>query len=293
MRKPIVYIATNKVTGDQYIGLTMVGLTKRRTAHFGLALRNESHTHFHRAIRKYGKEAFEFYVLQEFETYEAAKQGEIEAIERRRPHYNMTIGGDGCSGYKHSPRVVAEIRKRTTGRPGFWKGKTLPPHVVEITRARGKTRPDKLRVLALGPKSQQRRVVCLDDGREFESINSAARHYRINGTSIAKVCARDEKRRTVGGLVFRFFGDHGGGSAEADAMRAAAKKAGRKLAKPNYQRPVICMTDGRVFSGVIAAARGLGVNTGMVVSSCKLRHKIDRGNRPVFRYLADYQASID
>jgi hypothetical protein len=72
----------------------------------------------------------------------------------------------------------------------------------------------------LGPKASSKRVVCLDDGLEFESASAAARHYGLDKGALTQVCCRDPKRKCVGDLVFRYYGDHHGGKTEADQVRA-------------------------------------------------------------------------
>jgi hypothetical protein len=72
-------------------------------------------THFHRALRKYGPDAFEFQILQEFESVEDAKRAEINAIAHLSPEYNKTLGGDGVWGYKHTPEAIERNRQAHIG----------------------------------------------------------------------------------------------------------------------------------------------------------------------------------
>ena len=53
----IIYVATNKVNGKQYVGQTINMLEKRRVNHL-FDSRNGSMYYFHKAIRKYGEDNF-------------------------------------------------------------------------------------------------------------------------------------------------------------------------------------------------------------------------------------------
>ena len=214
----IVYRAINLVTGDFYIGITVGYLSQRKSKHIQVALKKNSQFHFHRAIRKYGKDNFEFDVLKKCSSYEEAKQEEIKLIAELKPRYNMTLGGDGTLGFKLTREQIERGAAKRRGLPGYWKGKKLLPHVVEFLRHRGKTRPDKLRILALGPKSIMKEVVCLDDGLVFECARRAAEHYGISCGVISSVCNKG-RHKTAGGLVFRYTKDSHEGKREADLIR--------------------------------------------------------------------------
>ena len=80
---------------------------------------------------------------------------------------------------------------------------------------------------ALGPMAQARKVVCLDDGMIHASISSAASHYGVDTGTITKVCQR--KRAAVKDLVFRYYGDHLGGSVEAQSSRDRRTRSNKRL----------------------------------------------------------------
>ena len=81
-----LYRVTNTLNGEFYIGKTH-NYEKRWYQHRWNA-RNGLETHLYRAIRKYGVENFAFTPVDTLLTEE-------ELIERDKPHYNMTAGGDG------------------------------------------------------------------------------------------------------------------------------------------------------------------------------------------------------
>lgn len=188
-KQSLVYKLTNIINQKFYIGITKYTLGDRWSKHKHSA--RHLNTALYRAMRKYGIENFTIETLSLWNTYEEAKKEEIRLIAELRPHYNSTKGGDGCLGYKHTKAVCESISKRMKGVKGYWKGKKLPPHVIEIKRQWCKTRPDKERILAEGPKSQRKRVRCLEDGKIFPSAKEASEFYNIRRRTIAAICRKD------------------------------------------------------------------------------------------------------
>lgn len=92
-----IYIATNKVNGKQYVGKTTKGFKKRLINHLFFAKRPKQY--FHKALKKYGKENFEFEVI-EYATEELNKHeiALIKELNCKAPNgYNCTDGGDGAN----------------------------------------------------------------------------------------------------------------------------------------------------------------------------------------------------
>jgi hypothetical protein len=57
---------------------------------------------------------------------------------------------------------------------------------------------------ATGPMRLARRIICIDDGRQFSSASEAGRHYNISISSIIKLCLGKHNRKSAGGLVFKY-----------------------------------------------------------------------------------------
>ena len=75
--KGIIYIATNLFNGKSYVGQTIASLNRRRNQHLRNAV-SDTVNHFHLALMQYGKEAFEWTVLDEFE---GTKEEVIHALK--------------------------------------------------------------------------------------------------------------------------------------------------------------------------------------------------------------------
>lgn len=57
---------------------------------------------------------------------------------------------------------------------------------------------------AAGPAKLSRAIICVEDDKEFPSINAAARHYNLDNTAISELCAGKRGRKTVGGFKFKY-----------------------------------------------------------------------------------------
>lgn len=98
-----VYVLKNNVNGKQYVGLTN-DVDQRFLDH----CKSNNESKIACAIHKYGRENFSMSIVGEFKTYELAEEREIELIAELKTFgsgswgYNMTRGGDGCRGHKHT-----------------------------------------------------------------------------------------------------------------------------------------------------------------------------------------------
>ena len=96
----IAYLVTNKITGKQYIGITTRSLARRWYEHGlqGNALSS--------AIKKYGVESFNIaHIASALGSINNLKALEVDLINQYNTYkngYNLTTGGDGTFGYKHT-----------------------------------------------------------------------------------------------------------------------------------------------------------------------------------------------
>ena len=121
-----VYVFYNTQNQKIYIGKTIENYSLRFNEHKYNAYTKNVVSHFYNALRKYGWEAFEKYII--YQTDENSNKIDVDKIicEKEKFYinlfrsdcsefgYNMTIGGDGICGYKHSEeakRKMSENRK--------------------------------------------------------------------------------------------------------------------------------------------------------------------------------------
>lgn len=98
----IIYMATNKINGKKYIGMTTWTLEDRKKSH---RLRSQKKTkynsHFNNAIRKYGFDAFEWEEIDNamfIKDLEEKEKYWIEYYDTYYNGYNSTLGGEGANG---------------------------------------------------------------------------------------------------------------------------------------------------------------------------------------------------
>lgn len=230
---PVVYMVTNRVNGKRYIGVTARSLMRRKAGHLYEA-RMGRQVPFHRALRKHGLENFDWAILEEHDTAEAAIAAEIRLIAEYRPQYNICKGGVGVAGLRHTeatrlkmkatqtperraaaslrlkgiPRTLEDRKKISIGkmgRPQLWrKGRCfLSPETIDRFREIGLANKDKwAKYAALGPMSQARAVICIDDGKIYPTGAAAAAAYGVAVSALRELCLGQRGRKTVGGLHF-------------------------------------------------------------------------------------------
>lgn len=98
------YLITNKINNKGYVGITTRSLDRRWYEHRFVA--NSCGQLLAKAINKYGEQAFQIMPIASAKTLENLKEVEKDLIiqfQTKVPFgYNLTDGGDGVFGYKHT-----------------------------------------------------------------------------------------------------------------------------------------------------------------------------------------------
>lgn len=247
--KPIVYMATNSVNGKRYVGVTKRSLNSRRGQHFASARRN-SHYRLHSAIRKYGESAFTFVVLNTLASYQEALACEIRTIALLKPEYNSTAGGEGVVGLF----VSEENRRRSSERHRgnkYWVGKKHRPESIARMREsqRGNTNASGQR----SPETSER----------LRAATLAAPTRYWLGKKRSKETIDKIRKAKVGAVT------HEACIIALHKHRAIAQE----LSAQKRRKPIVCVTDGLIFSCAIEAAKNYGI------SIHALRNSIKRGTK--------------
>ena len=114
MCQGIIYKSTNLINGKCYIGKTITSLTKRKNNHIytskkfnenGKCSKDEYRCYFYNALNKYGIENFKWEIIYECDDELILNIMETMKIIVNHSHrseggYNITWGGEGCSGYR-------------------------------------------------------------------------------------------------------------------------------------------------------------------------------------------------
>ena len=129
----IVYRAVNKVNGKSYVGQTTKTLKERRKEHHFFSSRGSSN-YFHNALRKYGEDAFEWFVLEVLspdatrDTLNDVEKLYIKSYNTFNSGYNLTTGGGS---YEISDRTKKKMSEVRMGEKNHFYGKT---HTKESRR---------------------------------------------------------------------------------------------------------------------------------------------------------------
>ena len=163
-----IYKITNTVNGKVYIGQAQ-DIEERWKQHNREFLKEDSVIYL--AMRKYGIENFSFEVLEECKK-EELNEKEIYYIEKFNSYihaensngYNMTIGGGGIRGHKHTEETKRKMRET---RKGTNKRESNPMY-----GRTGKEHPSS------------RAVIC--ENIRFECIKDCAIHYEENARNMRR-----------------------------------------------------------------------------------------------------------
>lgn len=214
----IVYKHINKINGKVYIGQTALNVERRWRNGKGYKTGV-----FKKAIEKYGWDNFEHIIVRDKLSKEEANLLEVSLIRKYKELgicYNITDGGEGACGYKHTEESKKKISNRS-------KGKKIPEYIKILVSERFKgvalTEEHKLKIsIALRGKSKSEEaklkmklnhsyhdlvevIKCDKNGNiicTYPSIAEASRDTSILQTHISR-CARG-KRPSAGGYKWKY-----------------------------------------------------------------------------------------
>lgn len=182
-----IYRYRNKINGKVYIGQT-IDVERRKKEHLQCCENNTGFT-FHRALRKYGYDNFEFDILHKVEAnkpYFKIRMDELEMKEIQchrsiTPNgYNIASGGQGGDNGKavHEWAQSEEGKKRIKERSERMKSSS--PRIEKICEECG------IKYLAKSNKSKFCSVVCRNQNYNREHLDPEK--YKID-----RVCQRCKK----------------------------------------------------------------------------------------------------
>ena len=102
----LIYMYKNKLNGMAYVGQTVCSFKNRLYGHLG----GMGCPYIDRALHKYGKENFEFIIIEDNIPNELLNEKEIYYIKKYDTFnngYNLTLGGEG--GLKYDDAVVSSV----------------------------------------------------------------------------------------------------------------------------------------------------------------------------------------
>lgn len=123
----IIYKAVNTINGKIYIGQTIRNLEIRKYFHKYDSLNGMSDLVFHRAIRKYGWDNFDWQIIDKCYNIDELNDKEVYWIDYYKSYvhrynsngYNTTIGGSATTGYVYSQEQADNISKSKGIKPFY------------------------------------------------------------------------------------------------------------------------------------------------------------------------------
>lgn len=247
----LIYIATQKDIGDQYVGLTTQKLESRAKQHFRNAKTNPK-THFHRAIAKYGQDTFEFTHFASAIDNKYLSELEQIIIKQLRPRYNQTNGGEVTIGRKYTDDVKAVIRQKNVGKVRTDAHKRA---ISAIKKDQYQRLSDKQKEQVLAHLTRIRMLV--DEEKRIQNVRTAARNREWTAESRKKL-------------------------SDACKGRVYSKEIIDKMRKTKTKQ-VVCVNTGEVYASRYAVQEQLGVSAHTVCKICNMKRPAVKGL--TFRYL--------
>ena len=101
----IIYKAYNRINNKCYIGQTIQSLSVRKNRHINDSLYRNTNIYFHNAIKKHGSDNFDWEIIEFCDSKKELNEMEFHYImqyDSLNNGYNLTLGGEGSFGYKHT-----------------------------------------------------------------------------------------------------------------------------------------------------------------------------------------------
>jgi group I intron endonuclease len=247
----IVYLATNKANGKQYVGLTRRSLNSRWRQHVNVANQGAK-TYFHRAIVKHGVDGFDVQPMVSALSLAYLADLERLMISEIKPEYNQTNGGEVTLGRKYDDATKEQIRLKNTGKKRSPETRKM---LSDMVKQRYVDRPElKAAVTAQILKVRSN----IDEDKRRKAASEAAKKQPWTAESRAKLSASCMGRRYNQEIIER--------------MKASKRKA------------VQC-SDGRVFTCREEAAKATGIGKDSIWKVCNGRRPSVKGL--IFSYIGE------
>jgi group I intron endonuclease len=184
-----IYKVTNNINQKNYIGFTDNFENRIKRHIINIKYRNH---HFYNALKKYGVENFSFEIiyqsLDEIHCLKVMEPYFIKLYDSFNNGYNMTIGGEGCFGYKHTKetkKLLSEKSKLLVGDKNGFYNKKHTKETIDKNREKNIEVLTKLRGKKILQYDLEGNLVAL-----YDSVRGAARKIGIKHYNQISKCCR-------------------------------------------------------------------------------------------------------
>lgn len=138
----------------------------------------KSNDYLTNAVNKYGWDSFQKVIIASGITEEEAKNFEILLIDKldtmnSDKGYNLTAGGDGVVGYKHTDTTKEKLRRAKLGKNNPMYGVSMKGSESGMY---GK------------PSPRRKKVRCITTDEIFNSVTAGARKYGLGKSNLSRTC---------------------------------------------------------------------------------------------------------
>lgn len=246
----IIYLATNKINGNRYVGLTKRSLDARWRQHINVA-NKEPKTHFHHAIVKYGKDQFDVIEIASALSLNYLADLERHIIADLKPEYNQTNGGEVTLGRKYDDAAKERIRLKNTGQK---RSPEVRKKLSELVKQRYIDRPELKEAATKQILSVRKNI---NEPKRRKAVSDAAKKQPWTAESRAKLSASCIGRRYNADIV-------------------------EKIASKN-RKQVVCENTGVVYACREDAAENTGISKQSIWRVCNGKYPSVKGLK--FSYL--------
>jgi group I intron endonuclease len=239
----IIYLATNKANGKQYVGLTKRSLDSRWRQHVNVANKGAK-TYFHNAIVKYGKDQFDVKEIASALMVDYLADLERQLIADIKPAYNQTNGGEVTLGRKYNDATKEQIRLKNIGQK---RSLEVRKKLSDMVKQRYIDNPE---LKAAATKQILAVRSNIDETKRRKAVSEAAKKQPWTAESRAKLSASCMGRRYNSEIIER--------------IKASNRKA-------------IQCSDGRKFSCREEAAEKTGISKESIWRVCNGKYPSVKG----------------
>ncbi len=178
MEKIGIYQILNKVNQKKYIG-SSIRLQGRKKRHFSELNCNIHHSQaLQRAYNKYGKESFDFFILEYCEA-EKLLEREQYYLDNLKPDYNICKIAGNCLG-----KITSEETKKKIGEANklFWENKQSKTPFSKYSRNKKKEDNKILR-----EEKVQRNLQIIEDLRSGIRQDAISKKYNLSPSAITQL----------------------------------------------------------------------------------------------------------
>lgn len=193
-----IYKVTNLVNGKCYIGKTVYNLEHRKKQHLNARYRRKYA--FYNALNKYGLSNFKWETIDCCDSEDKLNELEmfyIKEFNTLAPNgYNLSLGGDGQSGYRHTEESKLKMSIARKGVP-------RKPHSQSTKKKLSESMMGERNPMFGKVPGNAKKVLCVETNIVYDNMKVAQEMTGIHKANISSVCRGIRKH--AGGFTWKFI----------------------------------------------------------------------------------------